>query len=222
MSDTEKQLTERESLALITEMINKAKDSYYDTGLSAMMWGIVIAVCSLVRLSELQFGYELPIDIYWLTIVAIVPQVLISIREKKERKVKTYDDIYMDYLWLAFGISIALLIVIMNVIFNAWPVVGKDLTPTGQRIPGFYEFVAPLFLLLYGIPTFVTGAACKFKPMLWGGLLCWVCCVITLFTHVRIDLLLTALSAIAAWFIPGIIMQKEYRRAKKELATTNV
>jgi hypothetical protein len=224
MSDNEKQMTEKESLALITEMINKAKDSYYDTGLGAMMWGIVIAVCSLVRLSEIQFGYELPIDIYWLTIVAVVPQVLISIREKKEKKVKTYDDIYMDYLWLAFGISIFLLIVIINVIFNAWgPVAGEYAKLAGHRSDfNFYEYVAPLFLLLYGIPTFVTGTACKFKPMLWGGLLCWACCIVTLFTTIKIDLLLTAFSAIAAWFIPGIIMQKEYRKAKKELAVTHV
>src|SRR4026208_1738250 len=104
MEEQEKSLTEKESLALIATMINKAKDSYYDTGISAMMWGIIIAVCALVRLSELQFGYHLPIDIYWLTVVALVPQLLISMREKKKRIVKTYDDAYMTYIWWAFGI----------------------------------------------------------------------------------------------------------------------
>ena len=220
----EKNLTEKESLALITEMINKAKDSFYDTGLSAMMWGIVITVCSLVRLSELEFGYRLPIDIYWLTIVAIVPQVLISIRENKERKVRTYDDIYMDYLWLAFGISIALMIVITNVMFQAWSPVAEEYAQLTGHHKSFHfrEYIAPLFLLLYGIPTFVTGTACKFKPMLWGGLLCWACCIITLFSSIKLDLLLTAFSALAAWFIPGIIMQREYRKAKKELGAANV
>ncbi|HUR66044.1 MAG TPA: hypothetical protein VMZ03_06805 [Chitinophagaceae bacterium] len=223
MSNSEKPLTEKESLDLIAQMIAQAKQSYYDTGLSAMMWGLVIAVCSLVRLSEIQFKYELPVDIYWLTFVAIIPQVLISIRESKERKVRTYDDIYMDYLWLAFGISIFLLIFIINAIFHAWPGVATDPIVTGEsRKPGFYEFVAPLFLLLYGIPTFITGAACKFRPMLIGGLLCWICCIITIYTTIKIDLVLTAFSAIAAWFIPGIVMQKEYRRAKRELAPADV
>lgn len=225
MTYQEKQLTEKESLDLIAQMISKAKESYYDTGISAMMWGIVIAVCALVRLSELQFGYHLPVDIYWLTVVAIIPQVLISIKEKKERKVKTYDDVYMNYVWLAFGISIVLMIFITNAIFNAGEAVqgaSYQVVAVKSTTFKFYEYISPLFLLLYGIPTFITGAACRFKPMIWGGLLCWVCCIISIYTTVKIDLLLTAFSAIVAWFIPGIIMQKDYRKALKELAKNNV
>ncbi len=224
MSQPEKELTEKESLDLIAMMINKAKDSYHDTGIGAMMWGTIITICALVRLSEIHFGYRLPFDIYWLTILAIVPQVYISIKEKKERKVKSYDDIYMDYLWLGFGISIFLMIFIINAIFRVWePVSAEYAQLSGQAAAfKFREFIAPLFLLLYGMPTFVTGAACKFKPMLWGGLLCWACCLVTIFTTIKIDLLLTAFSAVFAWLIPGIIMERDYRRAKKELADTHV
>jgi hypothetical protein len=223
MTQPEKQLTEKESLDLIAMMINKAKDSYHDTGIGAMMWGTIIAVCALVKLAELQFNFKLPFDIYWLTILAIVPQIFITIKEKKERKVKTYDDIYMDYLWLGFGISIFLMSFITNAVFNVWePVVVEQNKLPGNSIASFREFVAPFFLLLYGIPTFVTGAACKFKPMLWGGLLCWVCCIITIYTTLKIDLLLTAFSAIFAWLIPGIIMERGYKQAKKELAAANV
>ncbi len=220
----EKQLTEKESLDLIAMMINKAKDSYHDTGIGAIMWGTIIAVCSLVKLAEIHFEFKLPFDIYWLTILAVVPQIFITIREKKERKVKSYDEIYMDYLWLAFGISIFLMIFITSAVFNVWEPVAAEYTQLAGHRPAFKfrEFIAPLFLLLYGIPTFVTGAACKFKPMLWGGLLCWVCCIITVFTTIKIDLLLTAFSAVVAWLIPGIIMEKEYRKAKKGLATANV
>ena len=224
MTPSEKHLTEKESLDLIAMMINKAKNSYHDTGIGAMMWGSIIAVCSLVKIAELQFDFKLPFDIYWLTILAIVPQIFITIREKKERKVKTYDDIYMDYLWLGFGISIFLMIFITNALFNVWEPMAIEYNQlAGHSSPyDLREFTAPLFLLLYGIPTFVTGAACKFKPMLWGGLLCWTCCIITIFTTIKIDLLLTAFSAVFAWLIPGIIMEKEYRKAKKGLATANV
>ena len=60
----EKKLSKEESLALITQMINKAKSSYHDAGIGTMMWGAVIAVCSLMKLSEVQFNYKLPFDIY--------------------------------------------------------------------------------------------------------------------------------------------------------------
>ncbi|MGZ8523695.1 MAG: hypothetical protein ACXWV1_04660 [Chitinophagaceae bacterium] len=224
MDQQEEQLTEKESLELIATMINTAKNSYHDTGIGAMMWGIIIAVCSLVKLSEIHFGYRLPFDIYLLTLLAIVPQIFITIKEKKERKVKSYDDSYMDYIWLGFGICIFLLIHIINLVFNAWgPVAQEYKTLAGHSSSfQFSEFIAPLFLMLYGLPTFITGAACKFKPMLWGGLFCWLCSVITVYTALRIDLLLTALAAIVAWFIPGLIMEKEYRLYKKEQTLLNV
>jgi uncharacterized protein with PQ loop repeat len=220
----DKNLSGKESLELITQMINKAKNSYHSTGIGAMMWGAVIAVCSLVRLSEIHFGYKLPFDIYLLTLVAIIPQIIISIREKKERRVKTYDDIYMDYVWLGFGISIFLLILISNNIFSEWGSWSDEYKiATGKTASfRFYEFVNPLFLMLYGMPTFVTGAACKFRPMLFGGLFCWVCCIVAVYTPIKIDLLLVALSAIFAWLIPGILMEREYRIYKKEQAGLHV
>lgn len=219
-----KPLSEKESLELITQMINKARNAYYDTGVGAIMWGAVVAVCALVKLAELQFHFKLPFDIYLLTLVAIIPQIFITIKEKKERRVKSYDDAFMDYLWLGFGISIFLMILIVNAIANSLqPVQQEYNTLTGHR-SSFYlsEYISPLFLILYGLPTFITGAACKFRPMLWGGLFCWACCVITVFTSVKIDLLLTALAAISAWFIPGLILEQNYRKAKRELKLVDV
>lgn len=227
MSQTEKQLSEKESLSLIATMINKAKDSYHDTGVSAIMWGSIIAICALVKLSEIQFNYRLPFDINLITILAIIPQIIISIKEKKRRRVKSYDDAYMDYIWLAFGICIFLMVFIVNTVHaELGPVMHEYRQMSAGKTDGidfrFSEFVMPLFLLLYGIPTFITGAACRFRPMLWGGLLCWVCCIIALFTTIKIDLLLTAFSAIAAWLIPGIILEADYRKAKKGLLSANV
>ncbi len=222
--EQEKQLSEKESLDLITMMINKARDSYHDTGIGAMMWGIIIAFCSLERLAEIHFGYRLPFNIYLLTLVAVIPQIFITIREKKARKVKSYDEVYMDYLWFGFGITIFLMIFIINAVFRVWEPIGVEYAKLAGESATFrfHEFVASFFLLLYGIPTFVTGAACKFKPMLWGGLLCWVCCIITIYTTIKIDLLLTAFSAVVAWLIPGIIMERDYRKAKKGLTQGNV
>jgi hypothetical protein len=220
MTQPEKQLTEKESLDLIAQMIRKAKDSCHDTGIAAIMWGAVIAVCALVKLSEIHFGYRLPFDIYLLTIIAVIPQIYLSIKEKKERKVKTYDDAFMDYLWLGFGITIFLMILITNSIFREIEIFKSADGNSVARV--MYEYISPLFLLLYGMPTFVTGFSMKFKPMMLGGIICWACCIVSIFTTVKIDLLLTAFSALSAWFIPGIIMESDYRKAKTGLAAANV
>lgn len=224
MSSKEKQMTEAESLALIAKMISKAKDACHDTGISAMMWGGLIAFCSLERLAEIQFQYRLPFDIFILTIFAVIPQVMINRKERKEKKVKSYDDVFQGNLWMAFGICIFLLIFILNVLFRAWEPWVQDYLQAGGKPVGFMlqEYTAALFLLLYGMPTFVTGMNMNFKPMIWGGILCWVCCLLTLFTPLKADLILTALSAIFAWFIPGIIMEKDFRKAKIGLTQIHV
>ena len=224
MTPSEKQMTEKESLDLITQMINKAKDACHDTGIAAIMWGTVIAVCALVRLSELHFRYNLPFDIYWLTFAAVLPQIYFSIKEKKKRKVKAYGDAFYDYLWVGFGICIFLVIYITGSMNSEWEKSAAQYQQLTGQTTSFrlYEFTSSFFLLLYGLPTFVTGVSMKFKPMLWGGLLCWVCCILAIYTNIKIDLILIALSSIFAWLIPGIIMEKEYRKAKKGLAKANV
>ena len=85
MATSEDQMTEKESLHLIASMIKKARNAYYDTGVTSMLWGAVIAVCSLEKLAELQFHYTLPFDIYLLTLLAVIPQVIITVKEKKGR-----------------------------------------------------------------------------------------------------------------------------------------
>lgn len=219
-----KELSQKESLELISLMINKAKDSFHGTGIDSMMWGIVIAICSLVKLAEVHYGFRLPFDIYWLTVVALVIQVVMRVQEKKNQKAVNYDAAFITPTWTAFGISIGLLIFIINVVFSQYGPVFREYRALTGHEPAFHfsEFVMPLFLMLYGMPTFVTGMGCKFKPMLIGGIICWICCIIACFTHYKIDLLLTALSAIVAWFIPGLLMEKEYRRYKKEQAALHV
>ena len=153
------------------------------------MWGSIIALCSLVKLAEIQFDFRLPFDIYLLTIIAVIPQVFITIREKREKRVKSYDDAYMDYIWLGFGISIFLMIVIINILFREWEPAAIEYKSLSGHASGFQlsEYISSLFLLLYGLPTFVTGAACRFRPMFWGGIICWVCCIISLFTIIKLQ-----------------------------------
>lgn len=224
MRESDKQLTEKESLELITQMINKAKDVNHSTGLTSIMWGCVIVICSLVRLAEIHFGFHMPFDIYLLTVVAIIPTIYFSIKEKRESRVKAYGDNFIDNIWISFGITIFLLSFVLNSVFaNLRPMMEEYSLLAGHAPTfNFYEYAAPFFLMLYGMPTFITGSSMKFKPMFWGGLVCWVSCIITIYTPVKVDLALTAVSAVFAWFIPGLILEKRYRKAKMELAQQHV
>lgn len=212
----EKEMNEQESLRIITQMINKAKNSFHDTGIGPMLWGSVIAFCSLVTWATIHYEFTLPFDIWLLTLVAIIPQIVITAREKKMRRAKNYDDSAIDYIWLAFGISIFLLIHINSNFINKLVVVYQEYEHAVGKWPSFglSSYSSSLMLLLYGLPTVITGAIMKFRPMLWGGIAGWICCVISVYTPMQTDMLLTAFAAAVMWLVPGLILWRKYQRKK--------
>lgn len=190
----EKKLTEAESLALITTMINKAKNSYIESGFGPLLWGTLITFCSLVSYAKIKFNFDLGFDVWLLTILAIVPQAYFGWRSRKQKKFISHNEIAMNYVWSTFAITIFMV--------------------------SFYNYkVAPansiaLFMLIYGVPTFITGGIQKFKPMLLGGVICWLCSIASYYTSLANGLLLMALSATTAWLIPGIILRRRYLKLK--------
>lgn len=217
--EEEKQLTEQESLDLIARTINQAKSSYHDTGIGPILWGSIITLCSLVTFAQLQYNFQLPFDIWLLTLFAIAPQIYITLKEKKIRKVKRYEDIAMSYIWTCFGITVFLLIHINTILMvHLTPIFNDYNSYKGDAAVdfNFASYSSSMFLLLYGFPTIITGGMMKFKPMLYGGIFCWVCCIITVYTDIKIDMLLTALSATVMWLIPGIILFRKYKVRQKQ------
>ncbi len=192
----EKELTSLESLELITQMINKTKSDYYDTGLSALLWGSTITFCSLVAFVNAYIRWQ-PLDYVWfLTLVAVYPQVMISIRERKSRRYKTHDHDLMSGIWISFSIAIFLL---------SWVLSWLNL-----------PYMGSIFMIVYGIPTFTTGYARRFRPMLIGGIACWVFALLSLYATYPFVFLYMAAAAQLAWFIPGLILRRRYLKANKK------
>jgi hypothetical protein len=192
--DGEKPLTEQESLALITSMISKAKCDYEETGVSALMWGIIVIFCSLLTFTGYYQNWPWVGYVWFLTLIAIIPQIVISIREAKRKRVRSYNDSAVGGIWISFGIGIGLFSYFAN----------------------FFQIqhVECVYMIFYGIPTFSTGFANQFKPMIYGGIGCWVFAIISMYVPDPFTMLLTAAAAIVAWFIPGLILRKRYRSLK--------
>jgi hypothetical protein len=193
--EQEPELTSQESLELIARMISKAKKDYLDTGVSALLWGSVITFCSLMTFWNFYLKWAWLDYVWFLTFAAVIPQVAISIRESRHRKHRAYDDDLMGGIWISFGITMFML---------SW-------YSTAYHVP--HE--ASLFLIIYGIPTFATGYARRFRPMILGGLACWVFAILSTFSPFPYTMLYTAAAGQLAWFIPGLILRKRYLKAKK-------
>lgn len=194
----EKELTEKDSLLLIQQMIGKARNSIIEKGTWPIYWGALITFCSLFTFVEIKTGKVIiPFSIFWLTLPALVIQIGIIIYQKSKNNSKPksvgLSQKAIQYVWIAFTVSMILV----------------PFSPTGN---------SPIvYFVLYGIPTFVTGGVVNFRPFTIGGIICWICALITIIFKVEssYNLLLVAVCAISAWLVPGIILRRRYLGMKK-------
>jgi hypothetical protein len=215
-------MSEHESLRLITEMIGKAKKSFHETGTSAILWGSVIAFCGIMTWAQLQWNFSIGFDVWILTLVALVPQVFISVREARQRTVRTHTEEAMNAVWLVYGLSLFALVFYFNVVPGQ---THQQLLDRGIQLyqqgpsgtEAFHLFIpssGSLLLLLYGIPTLATGIAQKFRPMLIGALFCYVLFMISCFTTNKYDYLFNGFAGIGNWLIPGLLLRRRYLSEK--------
>ncbi len=188
----EKNLSGEESLQLISNMISQAKNQYYESGLGALLWGFTNFICFvLVYCMESFSWFTFPFNPFYLMVITFGLQFFFDRREKKYRRTVTFKDEACKYIWLAFGISVLILTI-------------------AGGFAGIGYIVLPLLLLLFGIPTFVTGFITNFSPFIIGGIVCWIFCVIALFYHTNYTYLLVAMGAGAAWIVPGFILRARF------------
>jgi hypothetical protein len=216
----ENKLSGQESLQIITEMIQKVKGSFNENGSSAILWGAVVAFCGLVSFAQAQFNFSIGFDVWLLIMVAVIPQLYIVFKEKKKNLVKTYQQAATDDIWLVYGISIVALVLYQNIVPGASDTIlhkeGIQLlqknTTTGE-IKDFHYYVpgiSSIYLIIYAFPTIATGLVCKFRPMIYGALICYVLFIISLYVEFKYDMLLMGLAGIFNWLIPGFILRQRY------------
>ncbi|MCU0403204.1 MAG: hypothetical protein MUE99_01560 [Chitinophagaceae bacterium] len=181
-----------QSLQLIESMIKQAKNKLSDNGHLYLLWGWVILICSLGHFAAIKWQlHERPEWIWGLTWVAFLYQTFYLIKHKRNNRVNTYADEILKAVWLVFiGCG-----VIMGV------VVSRNAN---------WETMYPLILMLYGVPTIISGTVLRFKPLIIGGVICWGLSIVASFIPLLYNLLLVSLAVIAAWIIPGYLMRKRF------------
>ena len=188
----EKLLTEQESLQIITKMISQAKSHYYESGLSAWLWGFTNLICFVLAYMDATIKwFKMPFNPFFLMVITFILQFYFDRKEKIHKHAVTYKDEAHQYVWLAFGISVLILTI-------------------AGGIANIGIIVLPLLLLLFGIPTFITGCINKFPPFIIGGIICWMLCIIAFFTQGYLNYLLVAAGAGIAWIIPGFILRARF------------
>ncbi len=190
-------ITQQESLAIIESMINKAKNQFSENGFVYLLWGWVIFFCSTAQyILQNVVHYQRYYLVWTLTWLAIAVQVFYYSRKEKKKVVRTYTDEIAGYVWLAFVIMLLL----------AGTLVNSALQPEQSYIG------TVVILILYGMPTFLSGIILKFKPLIAGGMCCWVLSIIAVLLPHDFTILLISIAVVAAWIIPGYLLRSRYKK----------
>jgi hypothetical protein len=215
----ENQFSEKESLELISQMINSAKNNLQKgTGKFFLLWGYLISGIALLNLILLL---TLPDKIshyayyaWFISLIGILPHFMIARKIMNDQIVKSYIESIMSKVWIAFGISIAILMASM--MLASFHVMSES------GMLGFlnwihWSYLIPFMLILYGFALFVSGNAYQFRPLISGAFICWVSTLV-IFTLYRtiyfmeFSLLALIISLVAGYIIPGHMLNNKEQK----------
>lgn len=192
----EKQFSPEQSLQVIQSMIEKAKNQFSENGHLYLLWGWLVFVCSIAQFILLKIvQYEKHYYVWMACWLAVIYQGFYLRKQHRKQKLRTYADKMIGFIWLSFFILLML--------------VGVTFGKTGEA--NYYKLISPVFLALYGVPTFLSGTILNFRPLIIGGIGCWVLSVLAHFIGYDYQLLLLAAAMIIAWIIPGYILRSKYQ-----------
>ncbi len=218
----ESSLSEKESLELISKMISSAKNNLQKgLGNVFLLWGYLVAGISLVIFILLiAIPGDLRYYAYFLyALMALgVPLHIRLIRKMEQQQlVKTYIEKIIEFVWIAFTISV--ITIIVGMLISTVLVLPRFTTtePGYEFLHWFpWTFVTPFMLSFYGFALFVSGKAYQFKPLSTGGWVCWIATLllIAMFHHpslLMIQQLVLFISVIFGFIIPGHLLNKKER-----------
>lgn len=193
MTPEKSDFSEHDSLQLIAAMINKAKSRFSETGTLYLLWGWVIFICCVSQFIMLHFfKNDQAYYVWYATWLVVIYQIYYIINKRKKQKVKTYTDEIIGFVWFSFIISIFIIVYILL----------KN---------GAVGAINPTILVLYGIPTFLSGIILKFKPLTTGGIICWLLAIATMFAVYEYQLIFLSIGVIVAWVIPGYLLRVKFK-----------
>lgn len=192
----EKEINAEESLKIIHHMIQKTKEHYSDNSFYFILWGWLTFIAALGHYLLLPF-YGAASSLVWtLMPLGAIISILYGRKQSQGQNVKTQLEEHIAYLWTSLGLAL-LVIVISTVLLKS-------------------NSLMPVFILLYAIGTFTTGCFIQFKPLVYGGLMCFILSAIAFFVGAREQLLLVALAILISYLIPGHSLKSRYNKLKHE------
>src|SRR4051812_6512110 len=186
------ELKPEESLQLIELMIRSAQSNVEDSSFYYLIWGWLVFIAATLQYVLMQMQYENSF-IGWAVFMPLgaVITILYSRKHKSKQGVKTYIDKLMNYVLLAYLISLFIVLFFMSKLQLS---------------------TYPMVMMVYGIWLFISGGALKFRPLIFGAIINWILTVVAFFSPFETQLLLLAVAVLLGYIIPGHMLQSKFRK----------
>lgn len=191
----DKKLSGEESLQLIQQMIQVAKDDHRENGDGWLIWGWLLFLASVASVVMGYTGLSEYIGYSWtgMLVIGLIIYIAGRIRKKKHKRVQTYVQELLEKLGNGFFISLFVLIVASNMSNS------------------FFSF--GYFYVLYAFWMFIHGSAIRFRPLIIGAVVNWAAAIAIFYLKdFRHDMMVSAVAILVGYLIPGYLLRAGYRK----------
>ena len=193
----ERNLTQNESLEIITRMIKETRTNLEkDGGSIYLLWGYVWLFVSLAIYFLLMKTGDYRMQWLWFAIPLIGYPGMIYLLKKEKRGAITFAGRVIGNIWIVIGVVAALLSLYMFIDYKAFPILFT-------------------MALLINTGVAMSGLIIKFKPIIIAGFLGILLSFVILMLNGLDQILIFSLFAVIMLIIPGHILNAASRKVKK-------
>jgi hypothetical protein len=202
--------TEQESLSVINEMIDRARNNIQKGSADTMIFnGYAVACVAILNFLLLHFlpeaGRNWSFMAWWLMVPCAVINRFISRKIDRSAMVKTHIDRIVKAIWRGFSISVAVLLITVfstSYVFDKWT---------------YTLFITPAIMIMLGLNQLVMSKACRYQPFFWSAVYFWAGALLCTFTYCVLQrgdwqFLILAACMIAGFVIPGYLLNKKAKQ----------
>lgn len=190
-------LTQNESLEIITRMIKETRNNLEkDGGSIYLLWGYVWLFVSLAIYFLLMKTGDYRMQWLWFAIPLIGYPGMIYLLKKEKRGAITFAGRVIGNIWIVIGVVAALLSLYMFIDYKAFPILFT-------------------MALLINTGVAMSGLIIKFKPIIFAGFLGILLSFVILMLNGLDQILIFSLFAVIMLIIPGHILNAASRKVRK-------
>ena len=195
----ERNITEKESLHLIQQMIQVAKEEHRENGDGWLIWGWLLFLASIS--SAILAYVEIRGYIAWIwsgiLVIGLVIYLVFHVLTRRDERVKTYVQELLDRIGAGFFISLFAIVA------------------GGFILNSSYSF--GYYYILYAFWMFIHGSAIRFRPLIIGAYVNWLAAIAIFLLHDLAQIMaVSAIAVLIGYLIPGYMLRAEYRKKMRE------